>query len=326
MFNFGGVGLFFNQMIDLERIATLARERKIDWIAPLMSPDQSSVQLNRRDYTAWRDKLVPLGIKFAHWLDCRHDPDVDADMAEWLVNKYPTDGLLMNCENHYENAGKWRGKVLCDLLLMQPATANLPKFLSYPSTPAERYNMDYRAFEKAGFIFGPQAYWTDPTIVGNPSIDPKTPKLLCASTSIPTQIHIARDYRLWLDGVKEKHWGRIVEQTNATTALVSDLQTNTLYTVPVISKQDGQFHYMEIDPARLIFKRKDGIKAGKLLGFQSQAKIRPTVGVYEPRPTPSDIVTKLREVPWITGASIYLGDTSESIHVEAVASVIKDQE
>jgi hypothetical protein len=307
---FDQVGLFFNQMYDLERIAGLAQRKKLNWITPLMAPDQDAVQLNRRVYMEWHDRLSPLGVKFAHWLWCE-DPTVDAQRADWLVQNYPTDGLVMNAEAPYAGSNRWKAKVLCDALAAQASTAKLPKLLSYEGTPADQNDMDWRTFQKAGFWFGPQAYWNVMSWL--------TPRLLCDRCYLPNQIHVDWDYRLWIYGTNAKPWGRVIDWTpDANTMTVKNLSNRALYKLTVETKWEGAYRYAVCGPTREL-KDSKGKVIGKLLGFQTRDKIVPTIGIYEPNmPTPSDIVTKLKEVPYITGASGYLGDTSQDIHCEAI--------
>jgi hypothetical protein len=306
---FNSVGLFFNQMVDLERIADLAQRGKIQWIAPIMHPDQSSVQLNRRDYKQWYDRLHPLGVKFAAWMVC-DDPAKDIDAAEWIVQNYTTDALVLNCEKEYEEAGKWKGKVLCDGLMMQPSTMKLPKLLSYPSTPADHQNMDFRAFEKADCWFAPQAYWNDPLVPF------ATPKLLYDETYLPSQCHVGRDYRLWIYGKPGKPWGKVITKITDTTVQIQNLVNRERYNVAVVTKHDNGYEYMEFGPERGLNKL--GSKLGKVLGFCAKNKIVPTVGIYDPKPAASQITAYLRQIPALKGASGYLGDTSENIHAEAI--------
>lgn len=310
---FKGVGVFFNEMEDLMRFHELAEhEHIIDWVTPLMAPEQKSVDENRTKWESWREKLP--NVKFVPWIDCQGDPDLDAARTIHVAANYRSDGILLNCEKAYEGEGKWKGEHLCKLLMGNDVTAPLRKILSYPSSPAEIYNMDFRAFERIGCWFAPQAYWNQ-----FPEV-PSTPKVLFQSTYLPSQLHVGRDYRLWIDGVSAKHWGRIVEWHGGSECLVKDLVSSKLYRVPVTPHKVNGYEYMTIKPDRFIYARTSiQKKTGKLLGFQAKEKIVPTVGVWSLNtPTPEDVKAKLDEVPGLVGASIYLGETSTSEHVRAV--------
>jgi hypothetical protein len=314
-----GTGVFFNQLIDLSRFETLATEGKIDWIAPLMAPDQDSVQLNRKEWSAWRAKLSPHGVKMLPWLACDNinhgDPVQNAETANWLVANYKSDGLVFNCEKAYEDVGKWRGYALVQEVMSDVTLAGKPKILSFPSTPAERYDMDYRAFERSGFWFAPQAYWNDPTIIGD-----ATPKTLYQSTYLPGQVHVNRDYRLQIFGRSTKSWGRVVQWDGGTECIVKDYASAKMHRLRVQVKSQGSYKYMVNLPDRKLYDYKTGVtETGRLLGFQVREKIVPTVGAYDSCPTtPAEITTQLDKISNLKGASLYLGDTSTSAHVKAV--------
>jgi hypothetical protein len=88
--------------------------------------------------------------------------------------------------------------------------------------------------------------------------------------------------------------------------------------------QDDLYRYMIISTGRKMFDYKTGlIVEGKVLGFQALDRIYPTVGVYGDgnpvvKPSPTEVKLKLDEIPVLVGASLYLGDTSDSSHVEAI--------
>ena len=309
---FSGVGILFNQMYDLERIGALADAKKIQWIAPIMAPDQSSVQLNRSEWATWRQRMP--NVLFMPWIVCGDDPEEDAENASWVVSNYPSNGVVMNCEKSYESTGKWRGRILTERMMADPKLTALPKLLSYPSTPAERYAMDYRTFERAGFIFAPQAYWNE--------YQGATPKVLYDSTYLPKQLHVGWDYRILIKS--QKYWGRVVAWDGSAQCIIKNLASAKLYRVPVVRNQDGEFFYMTIATARRMYDYKTGlIVEGKVLGFQALDKIYPTVGVYGDgnpvvKPSPADVKLKLDAITNLAGASLYLGDTSDSSHVEAI--------
>lgn len=313
-----GVGVFFNQMIDRTRFETLAQNKKIDWITPLMAPDQSAVQVNRQEWKAWRTHVPAL---YLPWIACDHysDPNEAVEIAKWIVANYDSNGIVYNCEKAYESDGKWRGRVLVEGIMADPVLSRLHKVLSYPSTPAERYDMDYRVFERAGFWFAPQAYWNDKTIVGD-----ATPQTLYKSTYLPGQVHVGRDYRIWVYDVPQKHWCRVVSWDGGDHCIIQDRASARLYRLPVIVKSEGTYKYMVNKPSREFLDYKTGkIKKGKILGFQVREKIVPTVGAYDTCPTtPAEIVVELRKIDILKGASLYLGDTSTSAHVEAVGDGI----
>lgn len=318
-----GVGIFFNQMVDLSRIEQLAKDGSMSWITPLMAPDQSSVQLNRKEWAVWRAKLAPFGIKMLAWLACDNiehgSPVYVSETASWLAANYKLDGFVFNCEKAYESTGKWRGYALVQEIMRDPAIAGKPKILSYPSTPAERYDMDYRAFERAGFWFAPQAYWNDPTILGD-----ATPKTLFNSTYLPGQVHVDRDYRIQIFNVTEKHWGRVVSWSGGPECIVKDLATAKLHRLRVKPMSAGDYKYMVNVPGRKLYDYKTGqIETGRLLGFQVREKIIPTVGAYDSCPTtPAEITFQLDKIANLQGASLYLGDTSTSEHVKAVTKAV----
>lgn len=318
-----GAGIFFNQLVDLSRFEQLAKDGQIDWIAPLMAPDQDSVQLNRKEWSAWRAALAPHGVRFLPWLACDNinggDPVANADIAHWLVANYKTDGLLFNCENAYESVGKWRGYALVQEIMGDLTLSGKPKILSYPSTPAERYDMDYRAFERAGFWFAPQAYWNDASIPGDP-----TPKALYQSTYLPGQVHVNRDYRLQIFGRSTKSWGRVVQWDGGTECIVKDYASAKMHRLRVQVKTQGSYKYMVNLPDRKLYDYKTGVtETGRLLGFQIPSKIIPTVGAYDSCPTtPAEITTHLNQIKNLQGASLYLGDTSTSAHVVAVKNAL----
>jgi len=309
---FKGVGVFFNQMVDLERIGALADAGKIQWITPIMAPDQSSVQTNRQEWAAWRKRMP--NVLFMPWIVGGDDPEEDAANASWVVSNYPSDGVVMNCEKSYESTGKWRGRILTERMMSDPKLTTQPKLLSSPSTPAERFDMDYRTFERAGFLFGPQAYWNE--------YPAATPKALYDSMYLPKQLHVDRDYRIQIGS--QKYWGRILEWDGGNYCILKNLASAKLFRVSVVRKQNGDYIYMEAAIRRRMFDYKTGkIESGKILGFQAKDKIYPTVGVYgsgDPviKPTPFEVKLKLDIIPNLTGASLYLGDTSDSAHVEAI--------
>jgi hypothetical protein len=313
-----GTGVFFNQLIDLSRFQTLASENKMDWIAPLMAPDQDSVRNNRKEWAEWRAKLPT--IKMLHWLACDNinhgDPESVVDIAKWLVANYSCDGLVFNCEKAYESTGKWKGYLLVQLIMAEPSLAGKSKILSFPSTPAERYNMHYRAFERAGFWFAPQAYWNDPTIMGD-----ATPKTLFQSTYLPGQVHVNWEYRIQVFNVTpNKRWCCVVQWDGGDECIIRDLTSAKLHRLHVIPKIEGNFKYMVNVPDRKLYDYKTGkVETGRMLGFQVRDKIIPTVGAYESCPTmPAEITTQLDKIKNLRGASLYLGDTSTSAHVKAV--------
>lgn len=261
-----------------------------------MAPPQSSVLGNQSKWVAWRNAMP--NVKFFPWIVC-DDPVVDAANAKEILANYPSDGLVINAEKSYEGAGKWKASVLCPAL-----PPEIPKFLSPPSSPAEIFDMDYRTFEKHGFIFGPQAYWNE--------FPDATPYVLWKSMYLPSQLHVGRDYRLQISGVALKHWGRIVQWDGNAEALVKDLVTTKLHRVPVKHNVDKDYHYMTIHAERKIYNYKTGKASGKLLGFQAKDKILPTVGIYEYQGqlsvTSADVLTQLDKIPMLKGASIYLGE------------------
>ena len=312
-----GVGVFFNQMIDLSRFEQL--QSKIDWIAPLMAPDQSSVQLNRKEWKTWRDKLP--SVLFVPWIACEHydDPNDAADVARWIVDNYPSDGIVYNCEKLYESSGKWRGSVLVKRVMLDTKLNRLPRILSMPSTPAERYDMDYRVFQRADFWFAPQAYWHDTTIRGD-----ARPKPLHDSIFLPKQIHLGRDYRIQVFDNATKRWCRVVAWDGSEECIIRDMMSSRLYRFPVKVLQEGDYKYMVALSDRKFYDYKTGkIECGRLLGFQTRDKIVPTVGAYDSCPTtPQEIFIELDKISTLVGASLYLGDTSTSAHVEAVWQAI----
>lgn len=304
-----GVGVFFNQCVDLERIAALAAEGKINWISPIMAPDQSSVQLNRNVWSQWRARMP--NVKFIPWI-VGDDPVQDFERAQWVVNEFTSDGILLNLEQPYEGGGYWKGSVLCNSLMKDPKLGPMPKILSYPSTPAERYAMDWRAFQKAGMWFAPQAYWNE--------FPGSTPRALYLSTYLPQQVHVGWNYRMQIYGVRDKHWGKIVAWDGMYYATIKDLVTTKLYRVAVDPRSEGDYRYMLVAFGRNLYDYKTAqTVTGRLLGFQEKTKIVPTVGVYDIRkPPPEEVRSMLDDIAGLTGASLYLGDTSESAHVRAV--------
>lgn len=315
-----GVGIFFNVLEDLERFDALSKNSYIDWVSPIMAPDQASVQHNRKEWSTWRKRLAP--VKFLPWLVC-DDPDSDADAADWIANNYEFDGMLFNCEKPYESGGKWKASVLVPRIMANSKIGPKPKILSYPSTPAERYDMDYRTFERGGFSFAPQAYWLDPQLIAN-GTDAR-PQPLYQSTYLPKQIHVGRDYRIQVSGIQEKHWSRVVSWNGGTEAIVKDLRSTKLYRLVVIPKAEGNFKYFEAMPTRQLMDYKTGkVVVGKILGFQASDKIYPTVGYYPNcEPTSTQISDELDKIKHLKGASLYLGETSASEHVKAVWSAIQ---
>lgn len=321
-----GNGIFFNQMYDLDRFADLIKPTSeapngyIDWIAPIMAPDQSSVQHNRKEWSEWRARLRPR-VKFLPWLVC-DDPEQDADAADWIADNYEFEGMLFNCEKSYESTGKWKASVLVPRLMANPKIGPKPKILSYPSTPADMYNMDYRTFERGGFTFAPQAYWLDPILV-NTTI--ATPQNLYRATYLPNQVHVGRDYRIQIAGIQEKHWSRVVSWNGGTEAIVKDLRSTKLYRMLVVPQQAGDYKYFTAPTGRALYDYKTGkVVVGKMLGFQASDKIFPTVGYYPAcQPTAQQITDELNKIKYLKGASLYLGETSGSEHVKAIWSAIQ---
>lgn len=313
-----GNGIFFNMLEDLERFIGIAD--KIEWIAPIMAPDQSSVQHNRKEWAEWRRRLP--NVKFLPWLVC-DDPEEDADNADWIAANYEIDGMLFNAEKAYEGAGKWKASVLVPRLMENPKIGPKPKILSHPSTPAEIYNMDFRTFERAGFVFAPQAYWLDPILSGPP--EAYTPKALYDSVYLPKQLHVGWDYRIQISGIQEKHWARVVSWDGGTNAVVRDIRAPKLYRLTVIPKWEGDYPYFVVEPKRALMDYKTGkVVLGKILGFQASNKIYPTVGYYPKcEPTPLQITAELQKIRYLKGASLYLGETSGSEHVKAVWTAIQ---
>jgi len=319
MMNFSGVGVWFNMLEDLERIKSVSS--KISWITPIMAPDQSSVQHNRRKYQDWRSGMP--GVKFCPWIVC-DDPVEDYLRAQYVTDNYPSDGIVMNAEQAYEGAGKWKARVLCDLLINDPKLGPMPKLLSHPSSPAERYNMDWRAFKNAGFKFAPQAYWNE--------FPDSTPKYLYDSATRPSQIHVGWDYQIQpiINNVKQTNrWGRVLAWDGGTNCVIKDLMANRLFRIAVIPMQEGDFHYMVIKSGRRMFDYKtNSMDSGMVLGFQDKDKVFPTVGIYGDdvtivKPSPAIVEAKLNAIPNLKGASLYLGETSTSQHIEATWKAIQ---
>ena len=291
-----GTGVFFNQIEDLDRIKSLP----IDWVTPIMAPDQSSVQGNRQKWATWRAAMP--NVKFYPWIVC-DDPEIDAERTEWVVRNYPSDGIVLNCEKAYESGGKWKAKTLMDRLAV--TLPSLPKMLSYPSSPAEIFDMDYRAFDRAGCWFAPQAYWNE--------FDGATPHVLWRSAYLPNQLHVGRDYRLQVFGVAQKPWGRIVSWNGGTEAVIRNMASTKLFRLRVVPQDDNGYKYMTVDPLRKFYDYKTGNEnLGKILGFCAPNRIVPTVGIYEVAgrtlPTPAEVKNELGKVPNLTGASVYLGE------------------
>jgi len=65
-----------------------------------------------------------------------------------------------------------------------------------------------------------------------------------------------------------------------------------------------------------------------VLGFQDKDKVFPTVGVYGDdvtivKPSPAIVEAKLNAISNLKGASLYLGETSTSAHIEAIWKAIQ---
>jgi hypothetical protein len=310
---FAGCGIFFNQMYDLSRFQDISGH--IDMVIPIMAPDQSAVQHNRSHYKEWREALP--NAAFCPWIVC-DDPVEDYERAKYVVENYESDGIVMNCEKPYESGGKWKGRVLCDLMMNDPKLGALPKLFSFPSTPAERYDMDYRAFQRAGFRFAPQAYFNE--------IPDATPKALFDSTVRPLQVHVGRDYRIKIGKTTTIHWSRCVSWNEGSTeAIIKDINANRLYRLPVLPMEEGNYKYMHVDGRRRFYDYKTGkIDCGMLLGFQDKDKVFPTVASYDNYTVlPLEMRTKLEAIPALKGSSLYLGETSTSDHVKAVWEAIQ---
>lgn len=312
---FAGNGVFFNQMYDLSRFQ--ACEAYIDMIWPLMAPDQSAVQHNRREYETWR-KALP-SVAFCPWT-VGDDPVEDYERLKYVVANYKSEGFVFNAEKPYESVGKWKGQVFVNLVMGDDMLAPLPKCLSFPSTPAERYDMDYRAFQRAGFRFAPQAYY-------NEHPNTATPKDLYDSATRPVQVHVGRDYRIKAGTTTKAdvHWSRIVQWDGGIEAIVKDLVANRLHRMPVVPMQEGNFKYMQVHPDRKLYDYKTGkVHNGMLLGFQDKDKVFPTVASYDNyEVSPESMQAKLNAIPGLKGASLYLGETSTSAHVEAIWNSIQ---
>lgn len=303
--DFKGVGVFFNQMVDLERIAGLAQAGKIQWISPLMAPDQSSVQLNRKVWDEWRKRMP--NVPFVPWFWC-DDPVVDSARIDWILSTYKSDGIMLNCEKSYEGTGKWKGQQLMDLL--RPKWGGFPKCLSFASF-AETQNMDFRAFQLAGCVFAPQAYFNE--------MPACTPKALYDSTVKPMQLHVGRDYRMKPTGLPVR-WGRVVAWDGGSWCTIKDLKAARPFKVKVVPKVAGNYHYMVIATDRQYYDYATGqVSAGIITGFQDRELVFPTVASYGNYPcAPADLTASLKKLPNLKGASLYLGDTTQSAHVEAV--------
>jgi hypothetical protein len=320
-----GVGIFFNMLEDLERFEGLTKPTAtapngyIDWVAPIMAPDQSSVQHNRPLWAEWKKRLAP--VKFLPWLWC-DDPVVDIQAAGWIADNYEIDGMLFNCEKPYESAGRWKASVLVTGIMQNPKLAAKPKILSYAGI-AEIQDMDWRTFERGGFTFAPQAYWLDPQNAAN--ADAYKPFPLYKSANLPNQLHVGWDYRIQVQGIVEKHWSRIVSWDGGINTVVKDIRANKLYRMQVVPQQEGAYHYFTIAANRALLDYKTGkVIVGKMLGFQSVDKIFPTVGYYPAcQPTPTQVSDELDRIKNLKGASLYLGETSQSEHVKAIWSAIQ---
>jgi len=304
---FAGVGLFYYNFQGMTLAADEVKKGNVQWITPLLAPDQEAVQRNRLLYDEWRKSIA---CPFYAWIVC-DSPTVDIARAEWLCGRYKVDGIVWNAEKSYESTGYWKADVLCKGIVASSVLAPLPHMLSMPSTPAERYHMDYRAFEKAGFTFGPQAYWKDPTIQG---VD-ATPRNLYQSLYLPEQIHVGWNYRIQPKG-EQPRWALCEAEgqlNNVHFITMRDLQTKKRYRINVIVKFEGTFKYLvcpRLD--RRMYPHGSALSAptvGNLLGFAPKSRIYPTVGIYENcMPTEAELIAEMVKVTNLTGGSIYLGE------------------